>query len=217
MEQRGRGRGRGGRGGGGGGRGGGQPSAPAGYGAPPQQQQYQQPSMAPTTAAVEALALSPSGPLPTLPNRPGYGRVGRPIKLSANWFDVKFTLDEVFMYSVQVTRAEGAPGGQAATGRPMPAGLCRAAMREAAALMASTAKTAGRQGWPNGCWAFDGRQQLYSPFDLLPEAQETIELTVNLVAIKGEKKRDDKFNVAITRAGVIGMDTVRRFLTCDLF
>jgi hypothetical protein len=91
----------------------------------------------------------------TLPRRPGFGTVGRSIKVLANYFRVDPTPAFTGMavhYDIDILPVEDVCKPKGPADRPLPPRLCRSIMNELGSV----------KKWPSG-WAFDGRKNLYSP------------------------------------------------------
>ncbi|KAL4551142.1 hypothetical protein Ndes2526B_g05451 [Nannochloris sp. 'desiccata'] len=153
-----------------------------------------------------ALANVPSRPL-----RPGFGKQGKPLKLLANWFSVDLKASELYHYAVHVKKLvieEAEPAAEttarrrparAAPSGPLPSLLCRAAMQ----------KLATEMQWPVGCWAFDGRANMYTsnvkvvPGDLLEKEVIT--------TLPGEA-RPVKFSIKVERVAILPTSALKDFL-----
>ncbi|PSC71066.1 argonaute 1 isoform B [Micractinium conductrix] len=138
--------------------------------------------------------------------RPGHGSAGRPVKVIANWFKVECSLNEAYHYDVDVrgVRAEGAPEQPPPVDtreaqRPMPAEICRAAMKQLSEELQ----------WPAGAWAFDGRKNMYAPFaQLVPKNEIQHEVSVDL---EGEG-RPRRLLVVIRRVAIIPISSLKSFM-----
>jgi eukaryotic translation initiation factor 2C len=163
------------------------------------------------------------GTVPQRPDRPGFGKEGRPVKLRANWFKVEYRLDQMVHYDVNITKvarvapaAEGAGepsgaqrrGGRGGNvgGKPLPAAIGRVVLQ---AAMVEIKKTRAKDDWPDGCWVFDGRKQMYSPFDLFPTGEMSREVDVQLP----DEDKVGSYDVKIMRTGYIGTQDVQSFLS----
>lgn len=211
----------GGRRGGGGGRGGGGP-APR-YSA---SQQWAVTSAASGPARVQTIidmmvetSLTPPGDVEVRPPRPGYGKVGRPIRVMTNWYQVDYKsggIGELYHYDVAVSKVAPPPEKEKDSDRggeterrlarkprdgPLPASLCRAAM----------ATTAQKLQWPAGVWAFDGRANLYSPLDKLGGESGRLEQNV-MVQLPGEPK-PSYFAVKVERVSILPLKLITDFLS----
>ena len=142
---------------------------------------------------------SPPGGVQVRPARPGYGKVGKPIRVVANWFQVDYKssgVGELYHYVVSISKIappqekEKGSETERRTARkprdgPLPALLCRAAI----------AATAQKLQWPAGVWAFDGRANLYSPLDKLVGDSGCLEQHV-MVELPGEASRWERESIA---------------------
>ncbi|KAK9837636.1 hypothetical protein WJX74_001800 [Apatococcus lobatus] len=113
------------------------------------------------SASAQAMARAPR------PKRPGFGKVGTAIKVSANHFNVMCRLNEAFHYDVTITqsRKDGAAGP--ADAKPLPPRVNRL-------VMSALAEQQQQQRlWrASDAWAFDGRKNIYTPSRWLPQDQE---------------------------------------------
>lgn len=163
--------------------------APAGPSLPPAQQAY----------AEMAMVAVPPRPL-----RPGFGKEGRPFKLTANWFTLEMRTSEMYQYAVHIKKV-ALPEAEGGSSRPpraasgaLPALLCRAAMQAMAKEM----------NWKAGSWAFDGRANMYTadtsvvPNDMVEREVET--------TLPGEK-RPVRFQIKLERSAILPMSLVNDF------
>ncbi|KAM6499862.1 argonaute-like protein [Amanita muscaria] len=111
-------RGRGGGGRGGFGRGGGPPSGPLIY--PPNEPPTLHPRLNDNTQQQLVTSFKNAGYRPERPLRPGFGTLGTPIKLRANFFAVKLPKGPYYNYAVVVTDTSpsSAKGGKKAKAKP---------------------------------------------------------------------------------------------------
>ncbi|KAL9962338.1 hypothetical protein ACROYT_G031432 [Oculina patagonica] len=127
------------------------------------------------------------GPRP--PKRPGYGTVGRPIKLRANFFrlNISSELTDLYHYDVEIT----------------PNKCPRAVKRDVVNEIIRKYKDTTFQGHQP---AFDGEKNLYSRIKLPPA-----ELSVKLPGEDGGKDRD--FKVKIQFAAPVSLLELKNFLS----
>ncbi|XP_078383843.1 protein argonaute-2-like isoform X2 [Oculina patagonica] len=123
------------------------------------------------------------------PKRPGYGTVGRPIKLSANFFrlNVSSELTDLYNYDVEIT----------------PNKCPRAVKRDVVNEIIRKYKDTTFQGHQP---AFDGEKNLYSRIKLPPA-----ELSVKLPGEDGGKDRE--FKIKIQFAAPVSLLELKNFLS----
>jgi len=170
----------------------------------------QQPAAAPSTHGfglpdLQQLQIShaePQNPTTRLPLRPGHGTAGRPIRVLANHFLIRFDKDAAdfaIHYDVDISAAGDSKPKDEAQKRPMPAGKSRAIVSE----------LARREGWPTG-WSYDGRKNMFAPGVFLPGGpQQDAKFEVDYDDGRGRAQR---FVCRVRKVAVVSFDALRRWL-----